>query len=84
LNKLPQAICRHNKKPLGKAYRRQVPLGIEMPDIGIVTVAADRVCALPIEVEANVSDGDDIAFVQAMKMEIPVAAPRRPSSSRSS
>jgi biotin carboxyl carrier protein len=46
-----------------------------MPDIRIVTEVAGRVCALPVEVGAGVADGDDIAFVEAMKMEIPVAAP---------
>jgi biotin carboxyl carrier protein len=46
-----------------------------MPEIRIVTEVAGRVCALPIEVGSSVSDGDDIAFVEAMKMEIPVAAP---------
>jgi biotin carboxyl carrier protein len=46
-----------------------------MPEIKIVTEVAGRVCALPVEVGAPVGDGDDIAFVEAMKMEIPVAAP---------
>ncbi|WP_213737596.1 acetyl-CoA carboxylase biotin carboxyl carrier protein subunit [Bradyrhizobium sp. dw_411] len=46
-----------------------------MPDIKIVTEVAGRVCALPLEVGASVSEGDDVAFVEAMKMEIPVAAP---------
>ena len=46
-----------------------------MPDIKIVTEVAGRVCALPAEVGASVSEGDDVAFVEAMKMEIPVAAP---------
>jgi biotin carboxyl carrier protein len=46
-----------------------------MPEIKIVTEVAGRVCALPLEVGANVGDGDDIAFVEAMKMEIPVASP---------
>ena len=46
-----------------------------MPDIKIVTEVAGRVCALPLEVGASVADGDDIAFVEAMKMEIPVASP---------
>ena len=46
-----------------------------MPDIRIVTEVAGRVCALPIEAGASVGDGDDIAFVEAVKMEIPVAAP---------
>jgi biotin carboxyl carrier protein len=45
-----------------------------MPDIKIVTEVAGRVCALPVEVGASVGEGDDIAFVEAMKMEIPVAA----------
>jgi biotin carboxyl carrier protein len=46
-----------------------------MPDIKIVTEVAGRVCALPVEIGGSVGDGDDIAFVEAMKMEIPVAAP---------
>jgi biotin carboxyl carrier protein len=46
-----------------------------MADIKIVTEVAGRVCALPIEIGASVGEGDDIAFVEAMKMEIPVAAP---------
>ena len=46
-----------------------------MPDIKIVTEVAGRVCALPVEVGGSVGDGDDIALVEAMKMEIPVAAP---------
>ncbi len=46
-----------------------------MPDIKVVTEVAGRVCALPFEVGASVNEGDDIVFVEAMKMEIPVAAP---------
>ena len=46
-----------------------------MPDSKIVTEVAGRVCALPVAVGASVGEGDDIAFVEAMKMEIPVAAP---------
>ncbi|MGC2812385.1 MAG: acetyl-CoA carboxylase biotin carboxyl carrier protein subunit [Bradyrhizobium sp.] len=46
-----------------------------MPDIKVVTEVAGRVCALPVEIGASVGDGEDIAFVEAMKMEIPVAAP---------
>jgi len=46
-----------------------------MPDIKVVTEVAGRVCALPVEVGGHIGDGDDIAFVEAMKMEIPVAAP---------
>ena len=46
-----------------------------MPEIKIVTEVAGRVCALPVEVGGNIGDGDDVAFVEAMKMEIPVASP---------
>ena len=46
-----------------------------MPEIKIVTEVAGRVCALPVAIGGTVGDGDDIAFVEAMKMEIPVAAP---------
>jgi biotin carboxyl carrier protein len=46
-----------------------------MPDIKVMTEVAGRVCALLVEVGASVGDGDDIALVEAMKMEIPVASP---------
>ena len=46
-----------------------------MPDIKVVTEVAGRICALPADVGANLSEGDDVAFVEAIKMEIPVAAP---------
>jgi biotin carboxyl carrier protein len=46
-----------------------------MPEIKIVTEVAGRVCALQVEVGASVDHGDEIMFVEAMKMEIPVAAP---------
>ena len=45
-----------------------------MPDIEIVTEVAGRVCALAAEPGASISDGDEIAFVEAMKMEIPVTS----------
>ncbi len=45
-----------------------------MPDIKIVTDVAGRVCALPVELGASIGDGDEIAFVEAMKMEIPVTS----------
>ena len=45
-----------------------------MPDIKIVTEVAGRVCALPVTTGGNVGDGDEIAFVEAMKMEIPVTS----------
>ena len=56
-------MCAHNKKRVG------------MPDIRVVTEVAGRVCALPVETGARIGDGDDIALVEAMKMEIPVASP---------
>jgi biotin carboxyl carrier protein len=80
-NKLPRAICAYNWKPGRPPLNKRVLTAraaipeIGMPDIKIVTEVAGRVCALPIEVGANVGEGDDIAFVEAMKMEIPVAAP---------
>jgi len=46
-----------------------------MPEIKIVTEVAGRVCALPVEVGVTIGDGEDIVFVEAMKMEIPVASP---------
>ncbi|WP_300263774.1 acetyl-CoA carboxylase biotin carboxyl carrier protein subunit [Bradyrhizobium sp.] len=61
--KLPQAFCGDNKKAIG------------MPDIKIVTEVAGRVCAIPVEVGGSVADGDDVAFIEAMKMEIPVPSP---------
>jgi biotin carboxyl carrier protein len=82
--KLPQAICGHNKKPRASALHDARILNAtraaavpenEMPEIKIVTEVAGRVCALPIEIGGSLSEGDDIAFVEAMKMEIPVASP---------
>jgi biotin carboxyl carrier protein len=46
-----------------------------MPEIKIVTEVAGRVCALPLQVGESVGEGTDVAFVEAMKMEIPVASP---------
>ena len=45
-----------------------------MPEIKIVTEVAGRVCALAAELGADISDGDEIAFVEAMKMEISVTS----------
>ena len=45
-----------------------------MPEFKIVTEVAGRVCALASEPGATVSDGDEIAFVEAMKTEIPVTS----------
>src|SRR6267142_5318862 len=81
-NRLPQAICGHKPRApalhprlLPSTYARAAVPEIGMPDIKIVTEVAGRVCALPVEIGGSVGDGDDIAFVEAMKMEIPVAAP---------
>jgi biotin carboxyl carrier protein len=83
LNKLPQAIYRHNWKPgarrpstdaLGKSRAAAVPES-GMPEINIVTEVAGRICALAVQAGTNVGEGDDIVFVEAMKMEIPVASP---------
>ncbi len=46
-----------------------------MPNIRIITEVAGRICALPVELGASVGDGEDSVFVEAMKMEIPVASP---------
>ena len=46
-----------------------------MPEIRIITEVAGRVCALLVGVGDGIREGDDIAFVEAMKMEIPVASP---------
>jgi biotin carboxyl carrier protein len=46
-----------------------------MPEIKIVTEVAGRVCALPVNTGTSVNNGEDVAFVEAMKMEIPVASP---------
>ena len=43
-----------------------------MAEIKIVTEVAGRVCGIPASVGNNVSDGDDIVLIEAMKMEIPV------------
>jgi biotin carboxyl carrier protein len=46
-----------------------------MAEIKIMTEVAGRVCALPVSAGADVNDGDEVVFVEAMKMEIPVASP---------
>jgi biotin carboxyl carrier protein len=55
--------------------RQTVPSENGMPEIKIVTEVAGRVCVLPVEAGSSVGEGDDVAFVEAMKMEIPVASP---------
>src|SRR5215470_6617536 len=68
-NKIPLA----EQATSGNLPSQQKAVG--MPEIKVVTEVAGRVCALPVEAGADVSDGDDLAFVEAMKMEIPVASP---------
>jgi biotin carboxyl carrier protein len=46
-----------------------------MPEIRIISEVAGRICALPLGVGDVVSEGDEVAFVEAMKMEIPVPSP---------
>jgi biotin carboxyl carrier protein len=45
-----------------------------MPENKVITEVAGRVCAMALKVGDSVSEGDEIAFVEAMKMEIPVTA----------
>ena len=45
-----------------------------MPEIKVVTEVAGSVCALPVEAGNSIGNGDEIAFVEAMKMEIPVTS----------
>ncbi|MCX7309779.1 MAG: acetyl-CoA carboxylase biotin carboxyl carrier protein subunit [Afipia sp.] len=44
-----------------------------MAEINLTTEVAGRVCAISTVEGANVTNGDDILFVEAMKMEIPVS-----------
>ena len=46
-----------------------------MGEIKIVTEVLGRVCTLPMQAGSHVDEGEDVAFVEAMKMEIPVASP---------
>jgi biotin carboxyl carrier protein len=46
-----------------------------MPDVKIIAEVAGRVCAVATEVGGTVSEGDDVVFIEAMKMEIPIPAP---------
>ena len=45
-----------------------------MAEIKIKTEVAGRVCAIPAALGADLSNGDEILLVEAMKMEIPVTA----------
>ena len=46
-----------------------------MAEIKIVTEVAGRVCAIAASNGGEIGIGDDVVFVEAMKMEIPVASP---------
>jgi biotin carboxyl carrier protein len=46
-----------------------------MAEIAIKSEVSGRVCTIAAEVGARVESGDDVIFVEAMKMELPVAAP---------
>jgi biotin carboxyl carrier protein len=39
-----------------------------MPEIKITSDVAGRICALPREIGATIHEGDEVAFVEAMKM----------------
>jgi biotin carboxyl carrier protein len=45
-----------------------------MAEIKIKTEVAGRVCAIPAALGVDLSNGDEILLVEAMKMEIPVTA----------
>ncbi|HEX7789329.1 MAG TPA: acetyl-CoA carboxylase biotin carboxyl carrier protein subunit [Afipia sp.] len=46
-----------------------------MAEIKIATEVAGRICAIAATVGSNVGNGEDVVFVEAMKMEIPVPSP---------
>lgn len=45
-----------------------------MADIKITTEVAGRICAISGSIGGSVSNGAEIAFVEAMKMEIPITS----------
>ena len=45
-----------------------------MAEIKIITEVSGRICTLSVQAGARVDEGDDVAYVEAMKMEIPVAS----------
>ena len=87
-DKLAQAFWGHNEQaapgaiigsgPLTRSRRNVIHSGFkqgnDMAEIKIKTDVAGRVCAIAAAVGATVGDGDEIVFVEAMKMEIPVNA----------
>ncbi|MGL5166844.1 MAG: acetyl-CoA carboxylase biotin carboxyl carrier protein subunit [Afipia sp.] len=46
-----------------------------MAEIKITTEVAGRVCAITASTGGNISNGDDVLLIEAMKMEIPVPSP---------
>ncbi len=48
--------------------------GGNVAEINITSEVAGRVCELLLQIGARIADGDDIALIEAMKMEIPVAS----------
>ncbi len=46
-----------------------------MAETKVVTEVAGRVCALAANVGDRIGEGDDVILFEAMKMELPVAAP---------
>jgi acetyl-CoA carboxylase biotin carboxyl carrier protein len=46
-----------------------------MGEVKVMAEVAGRVCALPFSVGAAVKEGDEVAVIEAMKMEIPVPSP---------
>jgi acetyl-CoA carboxylase biotin carboxyl carrier protein len=49
--------------------------GKSVAEIKIVTEVAGRVCAIAASMGGSIGIGDDVVFVEAMKMEIPVPSP---------
>lgn len=46
-----------------------------MPEVNITTDVAGRICALSVAIGDGIGEGDDVALIEAMKMEIPVPSP---------
>jgi biotin carboxyl carrier protein len=46
-----------------------------MPEFGITTEVAGRVCKLAVQPGTHVGEGEEVVVVEAMKMEIPATSP---------
>jgi biotin carboxyl carrier protein len=44
-------------------------------DVKVTSEIAGRICAIPVVIGGSIGNGEDIAIVEAMKMEIPVPSP---------